>query len=62
MARPLPDWIPTADHYPTPKKAGGKLTWDNVRLAHRGCNWEDAARLTRKKTRKVRPGWPTPLH
>ena len=32
------DWELTADHYPRLKKDGGKLTPDNVRLAHRLCN------------------------
>jgi hypothetical protein len=35
------DWELTADHYPRLKKDGGKLTPDNVRLAHRLCNRRD---------------------
>ena len=35
------DWIPTPDHYPLLKMHGGKLTRDNVRLAHRLCNRRD---------------------
>jgi len=38
MSRPLPDWIPTADHCPILKKDGGRLVANNVRLAHRLCN------------------------
>lgn len=38
MSRPLPDWIPTADHWPILKKDGGRLVASNVRLAHRLCN------------------------
>lgn len=38
ISRPLPEWIPTADHYPILKKDGGRLVADNVRLAHRLCN------------------------
>lgn len=34
ISRPLPDWMPSEDHYPVLKKDGGKL----VRLAHRRCN------------------------
>jgi hypothetical protein len=35
------DWEPTADHYPRLKTHGGRLTPDNVRLAHRLCNRRD---------------------
>jgi hypothetical protein len=35
------EWQPTADHYPKLKMHGGKLTRDNVRLAHRLCNQRD---------------------
>ena len=38
---PLSDWSPTADHYPKLKMDGGKLSADNVRLAHRLCNRRD---------------------
>lgn len=34
-------WAPTADHYPTLKKDGGRLNVGNVRLAHVFCNRED---------------------
>ena len=34
-------WMPTADHYPMLKMHGGRLTPDNVRLAHRVCNQRD---------------------
>src|SRR4051812_8404100 len=34
-------WMPTADHYPRLKMHGGRLTADNVRLAHRVCNQRD---------------------
>jgi len=33
----LPDWMPTADHIEL-KSEGGKLTLENVALAHRLCN------------------------
>jgi hypothetical protein len=38
---PGADWMPTADHYPRLKMHGGRLTRDNVRLAHRVCNQRD---------------------
>jgi hypothetical protein len=31
-------WEPTHEHYPTPKRDGGKATPDNTILAHRLCN------------------------
>ncbi len=37
----LPDWMPTADHFPVLKEQGGHRTVDNVRLAHRLCNRVD---------------------
>jgi hypothetical protein len=37
------DWELTADHYPRLKAHGGRLTPDNVRLAHRVCNRRDYA-------------------
>jgi DNA-binding transcriptional MerR regulator len=33
--------MPTADHYPRLKMHGGRLTAENVRLAHRVCNQRD---------------------
>jgi hypothetical protein len=33
--------MPTADHYPRLKMHGGRLTPDNVPLAHRVCNQRD---------------------
>src|SRR5437762_979171 len=38
---PGADWMPTADHYPRLKMHGGRLTPDNVRLAHRVRNQRD---------------------
>jgi hypothetical protein len=34
----LSDWMPTVEHYPLSKEAGGKEAVDNVLLAHRLCN------------------------
>lgn len=39
-------WAPSADHYPVLKSAGGKLTPENVRLAHVRCNHLDYVRRT----------------
>lgn len=47
-SHPPIDWMPTPDHYPVLKKDGGKLTVDNVRLAHRICNRVDYAIQTNK--------------
>jgi hypothetical protein len=41
------DWELTADHYPMLKMHGGKLSPDNVRLAHRVCNRRDYEWRTR---------------
>lgn len=40
----LPDWMPTADHFPKLKEEGGQRTLDNIRLAHRLCNRIDYSR------------------
>ena len=32
------DWEPTHEHFPIPKRDGGKATPDNTILAHRLCN------------------------
>src|ERR1044072_1069866 len=34
----LSDWMPTHEHFPTPKSESGKQTVDNAILAHRLCN------------------------
>jgi len=34
----LSDWMPTLEHFPTPKRAGGRKAVDNAILAHRLCN------------------------
>jgi hypothetical protein len=38
---PRSDWSPTPDHYPILRARGGRLTPDNVRLAHLLCNRRD---------------------
>jgi hypothetical protein len=32
------DWTPTHEHFPIPKRDGGKVAVDNAILAHRLCN------------------------
>ncbi len=39
--KPMTDWALNADHYPTLKMDGGKLSPGNVRLAHVLCNREN---------------------
>jgi hypothetical protein len=34
----LSDWMPTVEHFPIPKREGGREVVDNVILAHRLCN------------------------
>jgi hypothetical protein len=34
----LSDWMPTHEHFPRAKRAGGHRTVDNTLLAHRLCN------------------------
>jgi hypothetical protein len=35
------EWAPTPDHYPQLEMHGGRLTPENVRLAHLRCNQRD---------------------
>src|SRR5205809_5928263 len=34
----LSDWMPTLEHFPVPKRDGGRQSADNAILAHRLCN------------------------
>ena len=34
----LSDWMPTVEHFPIPKRDGGREKVDNVVIAHRLCN------------------------
>jgi hypothetical protein len=34
----LSDWMPTVEHFPIPKRDGGREVLDNITLAHRLCN------------------------
>jgi hypothetical protein len=45
--RPMTNWAPNADHYPTLKRDGGHLKPWNVRLAHVFCNNMDFGWRTR---------------
>jgi hypothetical protein len=48
------DWMPTVEHFPIPKKDGGKETVDNVILAHRLCNRLDhSLRVSRPHARDL---------
>ena len=38
VTKDLSDWMPTVEHFPIPKREGGRETVDNVILAHRLCN------------------------
>ncbi|HXK15549.1 MAG TPA: hypothetical protein VNH45_13525 [Gaiellaceae bacterium] len=37
----LSDWMPTNEHFPVPKRDGGRTAVDNTILAHRICNRMD---------------------
>lgn len=44
------DKNPYHEHYPNvehviPISKGGTHTWDNVKLAHRKCNWEKGDKI-----------------
>jgi hypothetical protein len=43
-------WVPSSDHYPILKSAGGKLRPENVRLAHIWCNNRDYGWRTQVRT------------
>jgi hypothetical protein len=38
LSDPRSDWMPTHEHFPIPKRDGGRRTPDNTILAHRICN------------------------
>jgi hypothetical protein len=42
--------VPSSDHHPILKSAGGKLRPENVRLAHIWCNNRDYGRRTQGRT------------
>jgi len=48
------DWSPTHEHFPVPKRKGGKRTVDNSVLAHRLCNRIDYSKAVgRSHTRDL---------
>ena len=40
----LSDWMPTFEHFPIPRREGGRESVDNAVLAHRLCNRVDYAK------------------
>jgi hypothetical protein len=41
VTKALSDWMPTLEHFPVPKREGGRKAVDNAILAHRLCNRMD---------------------
>jgi hypothetical protein len=48
----LSDWSPTHEHFPVPKREGGKATPDNTILAHRLCNRIDYSKAVGRSHRR----------
>jgi hypothetical protein len=48
----LSDWMPTFEHFPISKQAGGRETVDNAVLAHRLCNRIDYSKRIGRSHRK----------
>ena len=48
----LSDWSPTHEHFPAPKREGGKATPDNTILAHRLCNRIDYSKAVGRSHRR----------
>jgi hypothetical protein len=48
----LSDWMPTHEHFPVPKRQGGKSTLDNTVLAHRLCNRLDYSIIAGRSRRR----------
>jgi len=48
----LSDWSPTHEHFPIPKREGGKETPDNTILAHRLCNRIDYSKAVGRSHRR----------
>lgn len=46
------DWSPTHEHFPIPKREGGKETPDNTILAHRLCNRIDYSKAVGRSHRR----------
>jgi len=48
----LSDWMPTFEHFPIPKREGGRESPDNAVLAHRICNRLDFAIFVEKSHKR----------
>jgi hypothetical protein len=48
----LSDWSPTHEHFPVPKREGGKASPDNTILAHRLCNRIDYSKAVGRSHRR----------
>lgn len=48
----LSDWMPTLEHFPIPKRDGGRETVDNAILAHRLCNRIDYSLTSGRSCRR----------
>jgi hypothetical protein len=48
----LSDWSPTHEHFPVPKRDGGRATPDNTILAHRLCNRIDYSKAVGRSHRR----------
>ena len=46
------DWTPTLEHFPIPKRDGGREAVDNAILAHRLCNRLDYSRAVGRSHRR----------
>ena len=46
------DWMPTLEHFPVPKRDGGRETVDNAILAHRLCNRIDYSLTSGRSCRR----------
>ena len=46
------DWTPTLEHFPIPRRDGGRETVDNAILAHRLCNRLDYSRAVGRSHRR----------
>jgi hypothetical protein len=58
VTKELNDWMPTLEHFPRPKREGGRVAVDNAILAHRLCNRIDfsisAGRPHAKDLKRIR--------
>lgn len=52
VAEPMPDWAPSHEHYPLPKRDGGYRSVDNSVLAHVLCNRVDYSKSVGRSYKK----------